>query len=86
MNPPKKAWGQVDKDILQDLIDKGKVNITWTADLKYINQVRDKYFLSRNIINFRRNFCSYARLHELVDHLSGYRCEQRGGKVLYLLL
>jgi hypothetical protein len=57
-DPPQKAWGQVNKEYLQDLIDKGKADITWTADLKYINQVRDKYFLSRDSINLRRNFCS----------------------------
>jgi hypothetical protein len=38
--PPQKAWGQANKEYLQDLIDKGKVDITRTADLKYINQVR----------------------------------------------
>jgi hypothetical protein len=51
-DPPKKAWGQVDKEYLLDLIDKDKVNITRTGDLKYINQVQDKYFLSHDSINF----------------------------------
>ncbi len=71
-DPPQKALGQVDKEYLQDLIDKGKVDITRTADLKYINQVRDKYFLGRDSINFRRNFRPYARSRELKDHLSGF--------------
>jgi hypothetical protein len=71
-DPPKKAWGQVDKEYLQDLIDKGKIDITQTADLKYINQVWDKYFLGHKSINFHCNFWSYARLQELEDHLSGF--------------
>jgi hypothetical protein len=73
MTPPQKAWGQVDKEYLQDLIDKGKVDITRTADLKYINQVWDKYFLGRYSINFHCNFRSYAKSRELKDHLSGFR-------------
>ncbi len=71
-DPPKKAWGQVDKDYFQDLINQGKVDITQTTHLKYINQVRHKYFLSCNSVNFQCNFCSYARSRELDDHLSGY--------------
>ncbi len=71
--PASKPWGPEDKELLQKLIDRGKVNITRTDDLAYIDQVKHKYFPSRDKQNFRRNFRNYARSWELEDHLAGYR-------------
>ncbi len=38
--PTVKPWGPLDKETLQKLIDKGKVDITRTDDLAYIDQVK----------------------------------------------
>jgi hypothetical protein len=70
--PPIKPWGKADKQYLQKLINTGKVNITKTADRDYIEQVRFDHFHHRENKNFCGNFCNYARLQELEDHLSGY--------------
>ncbi len=79
--PVVKPWGPLDKETLQKLIDKGKVNITRTKDLAYIDQVKQKYFRGRNKHNFRHNFRTYARSRELEDHLAGYR--RREDKVFF---
>ncbi len=71
--PAVKPWGPLDKETLQKLIDQGKVDITRTDDLAYIDQVKQKYFRTRDKHNFRRNFRNYARSRELKDHLAGYR-------------
>ena len=70
--PPVKPRGQVDKDLLQKLINRGKVDITRTCDTDYIDRIWHKYFRPRNSHNFRRNFRSYARSFacDLEDHLS----------------
>ena len=70
--PPVKPWGLEDKELLQKLIDQGKVNITWTNDLAYIDRVKHKHFRTRETYNFRRNFRNYACSRELEDHLAGY--------------
>ena len=84
--PPIKPWGQVDKELLQKLINRGKVDITRTGDTDYIDRIRHKYFRPRDSHNFRRTFRSYARSRDLEDHLSRYRREQRGGITLLILL
>ena len=71
--PAVKPWGLLDKEILQKLIDKGKVDITRTSNLAYIDQIKQKYFRGRDKHNFHHNFRNYARSHELKDHLAGYR-------------
>jgi hypothetical protein len=71
--PPVKPWGQIDKDLLQKFINRGKLDITRTGDTDYINKIRYKYFRPCDSHNFRRNFRSYARSRDLEDHLSGYR-------------
>jgi hypothetical protein len=58
--PAVKPWGQKDKELLQKLIDEGKVDITKTANCDYINSVWHKYFQMQSNHNFRRNFRSYA--------------------------
>jgi hypothetical protein len=71
--PPIKPWGTANKNYLQKLIKKIKVNITKTANLANIHQVRFDHFRHHDSHNFPRNFSSYARSRELEDHLSGYR-------------
>jgi hypothetical protein len=44
--PTVKPWGIDDKEYLQRLINKGKVDIT-RADHDYIDRVRQKYFRHR---------------------------------------
>ena len=77
--PAVKPWGSEDKELLQKLINQGKVDITRTNDLAYIDRVKHKHFRTRETYNFRRNFRNYARSRELEDHLAGYR----HGKVKY---
>ena len=84
-HPPVKPWSKTNKDFLQELIDTGKVNIGRSADTKYIDRVRAKYFRDRDEHNFRRNFRSYARSRELEDRLSGYH-RQGGGIVFFYIL
>jgi hypothetical protein len=79
--PAVKPWGSEDKELLQKLIDQGKVDITRTDDLAYIDRVKHKHFRTRETYNFRRNFQNYARSRELEDHLAGYR--QWEGKVFF---
>jgi hypothetical protein len=69
--PTVKPWGKEDKDHLQKLIDQGKVDITKTANIDYIDIVWHKYFWVRDNHNFCRNFRSYAQMRELEDHQSG---------------
>ena len=40
--PPIKPWEQIDKDLLQKLINRGKVDITRTGDTDYIDRIRYK--------------------------------------------
>jgi hypothetical protein len=82
--PPLKPWVIADKQHLQKLINKGKVDITKIAEGDYIDQVRLNHICHQEAKNFRHNFCNYARSRELEDHLSGYPQEQGGGKVLIL--
>ena len=84
IDPPRvKPWSKENKDYLQELIDLGKVDIGRSADSKYIDRVRVKYFRDRDELNFRRNFRSYARSREIEDRLSGAR-RQGGGIVFFI--
>jgi hypothetical protein len=40
--PPVKPWGQNDKELLQKLIDRGKLDITRTGDTDYIDRIHHK--------------------------------------------
>ena len=74
--PAVKPWGIDDKQYLQRLINKGKVDIT-RMDHDYIDRVHQKYFRHRKKVNFQRNFKTYARSRELEDEISGaHRCER----------
>ena len=59
--PTVKPWSIDDKKKLQQLIDSGKVDISRTEDIGYIDSVRFKYYRERDNVNFRRNFRNYAR-------------------------
>ena len=43
-DPPVKPWGQNDKDLLQKLINRRKIDITCTGDTDYIDRIHHKYF------------------------------------------
>jgi hypothetical protein len=74
--PAVKPWGIDNKQYLQKLINKGKVNIART-DHNYIDRVHHKYFCHCKKVNFRRNFKTYACSRELEDKISGaHRCER----------
>jgi len=75
--PTVNPWGIDDKQYLQRLINRSKVDITRT-DHDYIDRVRQKYFRQRNKVNFRRNFKNYACSRELEDEISGARRRERG--------
>ena len=80
-HPPVKPWSKANKTFLQELINLGKVDIRRSADTRYIDRVRAKYFRDCDEANFRRNFRSYARSRELEDTLSGAR--RRGGGIVF---
>jgi hypothetical protein len=82
--PPIKPWSTANKNYLQELIDHGKVDIGRSAETRYIDSVRAKYFRDRDEHNFRRNFRNYARSRELEDTLSGAR--RRGGGIVFLYI
>jgi len=50
--PPVKPWGQNDKELLQKLIDRCKINISCTGDTDYIERIRHKYFRPRDTFIF----------------------------------
>ena len=54
--PDVKPWGIVNKKKLQQLINDGKVDISRTEDIDYIDSVRFKYYREHDKANFRRNF------------------------------
>jgi hypothetical protein len=63
--PPVKPWGQNDKELLQKLIDRRKIDLSRTSDTDYIDKICQKYFRPRDNRNFRHNFRSYARSRDL---------------------
>ena len=75
--PTVKPWEIDDKQYLQRLVNKGRVNITRT-DHDYIDRVHQKYFCHRKKVNFRRNFKTYARSREPEDEISSARRRERG--------
>ena len=71
--PAVNPWNKDNKDYLQKLHRRGKVNLSCEADTDYIDRVRQKYFRERGIQNFCRNFRTGARTQELEDTVSGAR-------------
>jgi len=72
--PPKatKNWGQADKDLLADLVNRQLIDITDTTH-QNIKQVRDLHFWHRDKRNFRRNFHDYSAAWDLKIEYSGAR-------------
>ena len=60
--PAVKPWGLDDKDKLQKLIDNGKVDISKTNNIDYINSIRHKYFRECDNGNFHHKFLTLASL------------------------
>ena len=81
--PSLKPWCKEDKQKLQNLIEKGKVDITKTADIEYIDSIRHKYFRKRKADNFRRNFRSFSCSYDIEEHLAGYRARQAAGGIVF---
>ena len=84
--PAVKPWGIDDKKKLQQLIDDGKVNISRTEDIDYINSVRFKYYRKRDKANFRRNFRNYARSVDIEGHYQGYRACLAAGDIVCIVV
>ena len=78
-----KNWGQADKDLLADLVNRQLVDITDTTH-QNIEQVRDLHFWHRDKKNFRHNFRNYSAAWDLEIEYSGAR--RNGGKMRRLLL
>ena len=78
--PAVKPWCKDDKDKLQKLIDNGKVDISKTDNIEYIDSIRHKYFRERGNLNFRRNFRGYARSLMIAEHYDGYRARLAAGQ------
>jgi hypothetical protein len=54
--PAVKQWCQDDKNKLQKLIGNGKVDISKTDNIDYIDRFKHNFFRKRDNANFRRNF------------------------------
>jgi len=78
-----KKWGQADKDLLANLVNRQLIDITDTSH-QNIEQVRDIHFCHRNKQNFWRNFRDYSAVWDLEIKYSGAR--RNGGKMRHLLL
>jgi len=71
--PSVKPWCRDDKDKPQKLINDGRIDITRTKDIQYIDRVRHSHFRELDPVNFHRNFRSFARSVEIEEHYAGYR-------------
>jgi hypothetical protein len=82
-----KNWGQADKDLLADLVNRKLIDITDTTH-QHIEQVRDLHFRHRDKRNFRRNFHrnfrDYSAAWDLEIEYSGV--QRNGGKMRRLIL
>jgi hypothetical protein len=80
--PDVKPWGIVNKKKLQQLINDGKVDISRTDTINYIDSVFFKYYQERdNHVNFRRNFWNYAGFVDIEEHYQGYRARLAAGGI-----
>ena len=85
--PAVKPWGIDNKKKLQQLINDGKVDISRTEDIDYIDSVRFKYYRERDKANFRRNFRNYARSPvDIEEHYQGYRARLAAGGIMYIVV
>jgi len=65
-----KNWGQADKDLLADLVNRQLIDITDTTH-QNIEQVGDLHFRHRDKKNFCRNFRDYLAAWDLEIEYSG---------------
>ena len=84
--PTVKPWGIDDKKKLQQLIDDGKVDISRTEDINYIDSVCFKYYREHDKANFCRNFRNYARSVNIEEHYQGYRALLAAGGIVYIVV
>ena len=80
-----KNWGQADKVLLNDLINKQLINITNTS-LDNIEQVREAHFWHRDKRNFQRNFCNFLAAWDLDIEYSGARRRESRGELRRLFI
>jgi hypothetical protein len=76
--PSVKPWCKDDNDRLQRLINDGRINITRTEDIQYIDRVRHSHFCERDPVNFRRNFRTFTRSVKIEEHYAGYHARLTG--------
>ena len=81
--PTVKPWGNDDKKKLQQLIDGGKVDISRTEDINYIDSVRFKYYHKHGNVNFHCNFWNYAHSIDIEEHYQGYHTCLAAGGIVY---
>ena len=81
--PAVKPWSIDDKKKLQQLIDDGKVDISRTEDINYIDSVRHEYYSERDNVNFCRNFRNYACSVDIKEHYQGYHALLAAGGIVY---
>ena len=81
--PSAKPWCKDDKDKLQKLINDGRINITRTEDIQYIDRVRHSHFHERDPVNFCRNFRTFARSVKIQEHYAGYRARLAAGGIVF---
>ena len=85
--PAVKLWGIDDKKKLQQLINDGKVDISRTEDIDYIDSVRFKYYRKCDKANFCRNFWNYTRSVDIEEHYRGYCAPHlAAGGIVYIVV
>jgi hypothetical protein len=80
-----KNWGQADKDLLNDLINRQLIDITNTS-LDNIERVRAAHFRHRDKRNFRRNFHDFSAAWDLEIEDSGAQRRESGGEMRRLII
>ena len=77
----KKNWGQSDKDLIVDLVNRQLIDLTDTT-LPNMDQVRQAHFWHHGLRNFRRNYRDFSSAWDLEIEYSGAGCIGRGGKMM----
>jgi hypothetical protein len=80
-----KNWGQANRDLLNDLINRQLIDITDTT-LQNINQVKGAHFQHRDKRNFCLYFCNFLAAWDLEVDYSGARRIKGRQKMRHLLL
>jgi hypothetical protein len=79
-----RKWGQADRDLLADLINRQLIDITDTT-YPNIDQVRDLHFRHHDKRNFRRNFREYSAAWDLEIEYRYSGAQHNGGKMRRLI-